>query len=87
MNPLPSRYLKAAVSWKRIRYSQKNQRAREEFEAAHRDSQELPALYQNEELELWGWYETGFVGQLRSPLAKQPVGETQKVPSEIRERV
>ena len=72
------RILKAAkMSWKRIRKSMKNKRDQEEFEAAQLEICELKEQHNHYELELWGWYETGFVGQPSVPYAWQPVGETQ----------
>jgi len=81
------RILIAAVSWKRIRKSMKNKRNQEEFEAAQLEIQELKEQHKNEELELWGWYETGFVGQPSVPYAWQPIGETIEVPSERSKRL
>lgn len=82
------RYLSAAkLSWKRIRKSMKNKRNQEEFDAAHREIQELKEQHKNEELELWFFDETGFDQQPSVPYAWQPVGETIEVPSEKSKRL
>jgi len=59
----------------------KNKRNIDPFDAAHIEIQELKEQHNHYELELWGWYETGFVGQPSVPEAKQLESETIEVPS------